>query len=375
VAILDTGLAGAVRRLDAVPPDWPGHPWWHWLVFTVVLIVFVLVMVIVVIYVERRGIAWFAARRGPNRTGPFGVLQAIADAIKVLLKENITPITADKVVYWMAPVAVFAPVIMVFAVVPFQDGALLADLNVAVLFVVAIGAISTIGVFMAGWSSGNKYSMLGAMRMVAAVVSYEIPVVLALASVVLLAGSLSLNDIVIAQERVPFIILQPLGFLLLFVAGCAEINRSPFDLMEADSELTAGFHTEYSGMKFAMFYLGEYGEAVVMATLISTVFLGGWQGPVLPPWLWLIIKIVAVFFLMVWTRATLPRVRIDQLMAVAWKFMFPVALVNLLVIAAETLAWPDALPLWLIPVNLGITGALILLGSKLYRIGWGRVEV
>lgn len=372
---VDAAFSGAMRHLDAVPPDWPGNEWWHWLVFTVICIAFVLVMIIVVIYVERRGIAFFAARVGPNRTGPFGVLQAIADAIKVLLKENITPSNADKLVYWLAPAVVFAPTIMIFAVVPFQNGAMMADLNIGVLFVIAISSISTIGVFMAGWSSSNKYSLLGAMRNVAAVVSYEMPVVLSIAGVVLLAGSLSLNDIVLAQARVPFIVMQPLGFLLLFIGGCAEINRSPFDLMEADSELTAGFHTEYSGMKFAMFYLGEYGEAVVMSTIIATLFLGGWQGPVLPPWLWLIVKILIVFFTMVWTRATLPRVRIDQLMAFAWKFLFPLALINLLVTALEILAWPGDLPLYIIPLNFAITAVLILLGSKLFKVGWGRVEV
>ncbi|HEY91536.1 MAG TPA: NADH-quinone oxidoreductase subunit NuoH [Dehalococcoidia bacterium] len=364
-----------MRQLGAVPPDWPGNPWWHWLIYSIILIVFVLVMIIVVIYVERRGIAFFAARVGPNRTGPFGVLQAIADAIKVLLKENITPSNADKIVYWLAPAVVFAPVIMVFAVVPFMNGAMLADLNIGILFIVAISSISTIGVFMAGWSSSNKYSLLGAMRNVAAVVSYEIPVILSIAGVILMAGALSMNDLVLAQQRVPFILLQPLGFLLLFIGGCAEINRSPFDLMEADSELTAGFHTEYSGMKFAMFYLGEYGEAVVMSTIIATLFLGGWQGPVLPPWLWLIVKILSVFFIMVWTRATLPRVRIDQLMALAWKFMFPLALINLFVTAIEVLVWPDALPLYLIPLNFAITIGLVLLGSKLFKVGWGRVEV
>jgi len=375
VTAVDAAFSGAMRHLDAVPPDWPGNEWWHWLVFTVICIAFVLVMIIVVIYVERRGIAFFAARVGPNRTGPFGVLQAIADAIKVLLKENITPSNADKLVYWLAPAVVFAPTIMIFAVVPFQNGAMMADLNIGVLFVIAISSISTIGVFMAGWSSSNKYSLLGAMRNVAAVVSYEMPVVLSIAGVVLLAGSLSLNDIVLAQTRVPFIVMQPLGFLLLFIGGCAEINRSPFDLMEADSELTAGFHTEYSGMKFAMFYLGEYGEAVVMSTIIATLFLGGWQGPVLPPWLWLIVKILIVFFTMVWTRATLPRVRIDQLMAFAWKFLFPLALINLLVTALEILAWPGDLPLYIIPLNFAITAVLILLGSKLFKVGWGRVEV
>jgi NADH-quinone oxidoreductase subunit H len=256
------------------------------------------------------------------------------------------------------------------------NGAVLADLNIGLLFVVAISSISTVGVFMAGWSSSNKYSMIGAMRLVASVVSYEIPVVLAMAGVVLVAGSLSLNDIVLAQQTVPFILLQPLGFFLIFVGGCAEINRSPFDLMEADSELIAGFHTEYSGMKFAMYYLGEYGEAVVMATIISTLFLGGWQWPVLPPWLWLILKIFVVFFTMVWTRATLPRVRIDQLMSVAWKFLFPLALINLLVTALQVLAgWPEDMP-WLMGiVNYALLGILILLWSRMYKVGEGRVEV
>jgi NADH-quinone oxidoreductase subunit H len=366
----------ASRHLAALEPDWPGNEWWHWVVFTIIIIAFVLVMIIGVIYIERRAIAWFAARTGPNRTGPFGLLQAIADAIKILLKEFITPINADKIVFWIAPAVVFAPVIMIFAVVPFMNGAMLADLNIGVLFVVAISSISTVGVFMAGWSSSNKYSMIGAMRLVASVISYEIPVVLSLAGVVLIAGSLSLNDIVLAQQTVPFILVQPLGFFLLFVGGCAEINRSPFDLMEADSELVAGFHTEYSGMKFAMYYLGEYGEAVVMATIISTLFLGGWQWAVLPGWLWLILKIFVVFFTMVWTRATLPRVRIDQLMAVAWKFLFPLALINLLVTALQVLAgWPEDM-LWLMGIiNYALLGILILLWSRLYKVGWGRIEV
>ncbi len=365
----------ATRQLAPLPPDWPGNPWWHWLIFTVIGISFVLTMVIVAIYIERRGIAWFAARIGPNRTGPFGVLQAGADAIKSLLKESITPLAADKIVFWLAPMVVFAPVLMVLAVVPFQDGAMLADLNIGLLFVVAIGSISTIGVFMAGWSSSNKYSLLGAMRTVAAVVSYEIPVVLAISGVVILTSSLSLNDIVLAQARVPFILLQPLGFSLLFVGGCAEINRSPFDLMEADSELVAGFHTEYSGMKFAMFYLGEYGEAVVMSTVIAILFLGGWQGPWLPPWFWLLAKIVLVFFTMVWTRATLPRVRIDQLMAFAWKFMFPLALANMFITAVQVLVWPAAMPFYVIPINFAIAAGLVFLGSRLFKVGWGRVEV
>jgi NADH-quinone oxidoreductase subunit H len=375
VVALKVSAAGA-GLFQALPPDWPGYPWWHWLVFTVIGIAFVLFSIVVVIYVERRGIARLASRVGPNRTGPFGILQAAADGIKVMLKENITPVNADKIVYWLAPVVVFAPVIMVFAVVPFQNGAMLADLNIGVLFIVAISSISSIGVFMAGWSSGNKYSLIGAMRMVAAVVSYEMPVVLAIAGVVLLAGSLSVNDIVIAQQRLPFILLQPLGFFLLFVGGCAEINRSPFDLMEADSELTAGFHTEYSGMKFAMFYLGEYGEAVVLSSIISLLFLGGWRGPLLPPWLWFLLKVFFVFFIMVWTRSTLPRVRIDQLMALAWKFLFPLALINLLVTALQVLGGWSENAIWaMVVANFALLVILVLLWSRLFRLGWGRVEV
>ena len=364
-----------LTRLQALDPDWPGGFWWHLLLFTALIIAFVLIMIVIVIYMERRGIAFFAARVGPNRTGPFGVFQAFADGIKALLKENITPSSADKIAYWLAPAVVFAPAIMVFAVVPFSDGALLADLNIGILFMMAISSISTIGVFMAGWGSSNKYSLLGAMRMVASVISYEIPIMLSVAGVVLIVGSLSLNDIVLAQQNIPFILLQPLGFLLLFIGGCAEINRSPFDLMEADSEIVAGFHIEYSGMKFAMFYLGEYGEAVVMASIITVLFLGGWRGPVLPPWLWFVLKIMLVFFIMVWTRATLPRVRIDQLMAIAWKFLFPLALINLIITAIQVLVWPDVLPWVVIPINFAIAGMLVLLWSRFYKLGWGRIEV
>jgi NADH-quinone oxidoreductase subunit H len=214
------------------------------------------------------------------------------------------------------------------------------------------------------------------MREVAAVVSYEIPLVIAIVGVVLITGSLSMNDIVLAQKYVPFILLQPLGFFIFFLAGCAEINRSPFDLLEADSELIAGFHIEYSGMKFALFYLAEYAGALAMSAIISTLFLGGWQGPLLPPWLWLVIKIGVVFFVIVWVRTTMPRVRIDQLMAFAWKFLLPLALINLFVTAIEVLVWPTALPWAIILVNIAVMAVLILLWSKLFfKLGRGRVEV
>jgi NADH-quinone oxidoreductase subunit H len=360
--------------MQAVPPDWPGGYWWHWLVFTVGIIAFVLIMVMGAIWIERRGMARMQSRLGPNRTGPFGLLQPVADALKVLLKENIVPDSADKLVHWLAPVVAFAPVMMIFSVVPFQNGALLADLNIGILYVVAISSVATIGVFMAGWGSSNKYSLLGAMRNVAAVVSYEMPLVLAVVGVVLVAGSLSMNQIVLAQD-IPFILVQPMGFLLFFAAGCAEINRSPFDLMEADSELVAGFHTEYSGMKFAMFYLVEYAEAIAISAIITTLFLSGWRGPLLPPWLWFIVKVFIVFFVMVWTRSTLPRIRIDQLMALAWKFLFPLALINLFVTAIQVLAWPTDLPWLMVVINIAIMLILVVLWSKFFKLGWGRLEV
>jgi NADH-quinone oxidoreductase subunit H len=373
VTVVNLGINNP-GQLQTLASNWPGGFWWHWLVFSIIIIAFVLSFVMAFIYIERRAMARMQSRLGPNRAGPLGLLQPVADAIKVLLKENITPDRADRIVHLLAPMVAFAPALMIFAVVPFGDGALLADLNIGILYVVAISSVSTIGVFMAGWGSNNKYSLLGAMRNVAAVVSYEIPLVLTVVGVVLIAGSLSMNQIVLAQD-IPFILLQPLGFLLFFVAGCAEINRSPFDLMEADSEIVAGFHTEYSGMRFAMFYLVEYAEALAIAAIITTLFLGGWRGPILPPWLWFLVKVVAVFFIMVWTRTTLPRVRIDQLMALAWKFMLPLALINLVITGFEILAWPQALPWVLVLVNIVIMVVLVLLMSRLFKVGWGRVEV
>jgi NADH-quinone oxidoreductase subunit H len=360
--------------MTMLAPDWPGNFWAHWAIFAVVIVAFVLLSVLAFIWFERRAMAVMQARLGPNRAGPFGVFQSAADAVKVMLKEDIVPSRADKVVHWLAPVIAFVPVMMVLAVVPFQGGALLADLNIGILYVVAISSVTVVGVFMAGWASNNKYSLLGAMRQIAAVVSYEIPVVLSLAGVILLAGSLSLQQIVQAQD-VPFILVQPLGFLLFFTGALAEINRAPFDLMEADSELVAGYFIEYSGMKFGLFFLAEYGEALVVSALVTTLFLGGWRGPLLPDWLWFLVKVGAVFFVIVWIRTTVPRVRIDQLMALAWKFLFPLALINLLVTAVEILVWPE-LSLWvLVPINFAIMIVLVLFWSKFFKLGWGRVNV
>ena len=349
--------------------------WGHFGLFAVLILVSVLTVVMGFIWFERRALARMQIRLGPNRAGPFGLLQPVADVLKVLIKEDIVPTQADKIVHWLAPIVALVPALMIFAVVPFQDGGLLADLNIGLLYVLAVSSVSTLGIFMAGWASNNKYTIIAAMRDVAAVVSYEIPLALSLVGVILVAGSMSMNEIVQAQKNIPLIFWQPLGFSIFFISGLAEINRTPFDLLEADSEIIAGFHTEYSGMKFALFYLMEYAETLALSALVATFFLGGWQGFLLPGWLWLLLKIVIVFFVIMWIRATLPRVRIDQMMAMAWKFLFPLALLNLVITGIEIIVWPEVLPWALIPVNIVIAGALILLLSRNHKTGWGRVEV
>lgn len=359
---------------QTLPPDWPGGYWLHWGVFVVIILVFVMAMIMGFIWFERRGLGRFQVRLGPNRAGPFGLLQPVADAIKVLTKEDIIPAKGDKLVYWLAPVVAFVPALMIFAVVPFHDGALLADLNIGILYVVAVSSVGVVGIFMAGWGSNNKYSLIGAMRAVAQMVSYEIPLALSIIGVVLIAGSLSMNSIVEAQD-IPFILLQPLGFIIYFLAACAEINRTPFDLLEAESEIVAGFHIEYSGMKFAMFYLVEYCEVLAISAIITTLFLGGWRGPLLPPFLWFLIKVFGVFFLIFWVRSTIPRLRIDQVMAFAWKCLLPLALINMVITGIEVIALPPALLWTVIFLNLGIMAVLVVLWSKFFRLGGGRVEV
>jgi len=364
----------SLERYLQAPAEWPGGFWLHWAVFTVGIIAVVLTLVMVFIYFERRGLGRFQIRLGPNRVGPFGVLQPVADAIKVLTKEDIIPAKGDKLVFWLAPVVVFVPALMIFAVVPFQDKAVLADLNIGILYVVAISSLSVFGVFMAGWGSNNKYSLIGAIRSTAQVVSYEIPLVLSIIGVVLITGSLSMTKIVEAQS-IPFILLQPLGFLIFFLAALAEINRCPFDLVEAEQELTTGFNVEYSGMKFALFYLAEYVEALAISAIITILFLGGWKGPLLLPFLWFLIKVFGVFFVIIWIRGTIPRLRIDQVMAFAWKFLLPLALINLLITAVQVLVWGEASPWAIVFVNLAIMVVLVVLWSRFFKLGGGRVEV
>lgn len=355
--------------------------WPDWAYYTVpaltgiiIIIGAVLTVVIAFIWWERRLLGRFQIRTGPNRCGPEGIFQPIATAIKILLKEDIVPARADKILHFIAPVIVFVPILMLFAVIPFDKGAILVDLNVGAVYVIAISSLSVLGIFMAAWASGNKYSLISGMRAIAQMVSYELPVVMSLVGVAMVAGSFSMQKIVEAQS-IPFILLQPMGFVIFFLGSLAEMNRCPFDLLEADSEIVAGYHIEYSGMKFAMFYLGEYGVALAYAGVITTLFLSGWQGPLLPPVLWFLIKVLAIFTVIIWMRATLPRLRVDQLMSFAWKFLLPMAVINLVIVAIEVLLIPASLQWVMMVINFGLAAVLILLFSKLFTLGGGRVEV
>jgi NADH-quinone oxidoreductase subunit H len=360
---------------------WLASIWPEWAAYLVpaivgiiIVLAIVIILVLVFIWYERRLLGRFQIRLGPNRLGPEGIFQPIATALKILLKEDIVPAKGDKVLHWLAPVIVFVPVLLIFAVVPFGERAILTDLNVGIVYVVAISSVSAVGIYMAGWASNNKYGLIAALRAVAQMVSYELPVVLAIVGVVLMAGSLSMTQIV-ASQSIPFLLMQPLGFVIFSLGTVAEMNRSPFDLLEADSEIVAGYHIEYSGMKFAMFYLGEYSHALAYSCIIATLFLGGWRGPLLPPIIWFIIKVLAVFSVIVWMRATLPRLRVDQLMAFAWKGLLPMAVINLFIVAAEMLWLSEITPWLLVAVNFVFAGVLVLLWSKLFTLGGGRVEV
>ncbi|MDD5218213.1 MAG: NADH-quinone oxidoreductase subunit NuoH [Candidatus Omnitrophica bacterium] len=286
---------------------------------------------------ERKIIGRMQNRIGPNRVGIFGILQPIADGIKMFTKEDIIPQNADKIVHFLAPVLMVIPALLAFAVLPFGRGMIPVNLNVGLLFFIAVSSTSTICVFMASWASRNKFSILGGMRSAAQMISYEIPMVLSVVPVILSAESLSTYAIVEAQARwsgLHWFVFTPWGllaFIIFFLCGVAECNRSPFDLPEAESEIVAGFHTEYSGMKFALFYMAEYMNTFTVSALAATLFLGGWEGPVLPSWLWFFIKTHALIFVMFWFRGTLPRFRVDQLMGLAWKLFLPLTLINIFV--------------------------------------------
>ncbi|HEX7795608.1 MAG TPA: NADH-quinone oxidoreductase subunit NuoH [Vicinamibacterales bacterium] len=310
-----------------------------------------LVGVTYMVLLERKVIAWAQSRLGPMRVGPYGILQPIADAVKLMLKEDITPTRADKWVFTAAPIISMVPALIVYAVIPFGDkvhlfgrdvSLFITDINVGLLYIVSVASVGVYGIILAGYASNSKFPLLASLRASAQLISYEVAVTLTLVSVILVAGTLSMVGIVRAQENagVWFGFIQPVAFVIFFIGGLAETNRAPFDLPEAEQELTGGFHTEYSGMRFALFFLAEYANMIVVSSVATTLFLGGWLAPfphwlpflsIIPGWIWFLIKSFIFLYIFIWVRATLPRYRYDQLMRLGWKVLIPLAILNLVV--------------------------------------------
>ena len=311
-----------------------------------VLLNAVLVAVTFLVLMERKVIAWAQSRLGPMRVGPYGILQAIVDPIKLILKEDITPARADKYVFTLAPIMSLVPALVVFSVVPFGPDPLyyVSDINVGLLFIISVTSIGVYGIILGGWASNSKYPLLASLRASAQLISYEIAVTMTLVSVILTTGTLSLVGIVEAQREggLWFAFVQPVALMLVFIGGLAETNRAPFDLPEAETELTGGFHTEYSGMRFSLFFLAEYANMIVISAVVVIMFFGGWLAPfpnvpalsflgLIPAWIWFIGKIFLFLYVFIWIRATLPRYRYDQLMGLGWKVLIPIAIGNLVV--------------------------------------------
>jgi len=318
--------------------------WISGIIFLIIKLGIVLVALLAaagwLVYGERRLLGWIQIRLGPNRAGPFGLLQPVADILKLLTKEDVVPAGADRMIFLYAPAVVAVSALLIFAVVPFGSTwtlwgkkipLVISDINVGLLYVFALSSLGVYGVALGGWASNSKFSLLGGLRGVAQMISYELSLGLSLVPVVMLAHSFSLVDIVDAQAKYPFILVQPHTFLIFFLSATAEIKRIPFDLPEAENELVAGYHTEYSGMRFGLYFLGEYVTMVVLGALVAVFFLAGWRGPLLPPIVWFIGKVTLVVFVMIWMRGTFPRLRYDQLMQLGWKLLVPVALLNIII--------------------------------------------
>ncbi len=355
-------VADYLRQVFGVP---------EWLIDVVqifILATFLLLNVLVLIWLERKLISRFQDRIGPNRVGGrYGLLQSVADALKMLTKEFITPSGADRIAYNLAPFIIVVSALLMWAVIPFAPGVVGTDLNVGLFYILAVSSISVVALLLAGWGSNNKYALLGAFRSVAQLVSYEVPMVLALLIPIMLAGSMSLQRIVYAQE-VWYILVVPLSAIIFLISALAELGRTPFDLLEAESEIIAGYHIEYSGMKWGMFMMSEFINAFFMSALFTTIYLGGWRGPgaVEYPLLGLVyfsIKTFLILFILIWIRGTFPRVRIDQLLNFNWKFLVPITLVLIMAVALIVKLLPDDVSSWVLAAVLFIANLAIGLGA------------
>ncbi|MGD2162405.1 MAG: NADH-quinone oxidoreductase subunit NuoH [Anaerolineales bacterium] len=318
----------------------------EWAIKSIVIVLIIVGGFAYLTLLERRTLARIQVRIGPNRAGPWGLLQPVADGVKLIFKEELIPRDADKVLFILAPVITVLPALIILGVIPLGPEATLfgrtyrldlaSNVNVGVLYILAVASIAVYGIVIAGWSSGNKYALMGGIRSSAQMISYELALGLAIVGPIMLSGSMSIDQIIDGQRTLWYAVLQPLGFLIFMLASVAEVNRAPFDMPEAEQELTAGYHTEYSGMKFALFFMAEYGKMIAVSFITATLFLGGYLGPFVDRFwflgpIYLIIKVLFVLFLMIWLRATLPRFRYDRLMEFGWKILLPLALINVLV--------------------------------------------
>nr|WP_092070297.1 NADH-quinone oxidoreductase subunit NuoH [Dendrosporobacter quercicolus]NSL48194.1 NADH-quinone oxidoreductase subunit NuoH [Dendrosporobacter quercicolus DSM 1736]SDM08690.1 NADH-quinone oxidoreductase subunit H [Dendrosporobacter quercicolus] len=330
-----TGLFGIAQLLRNFLSLYLPNPQWVDVIMTLInsgaIFTVISLSAVVLVYAERKVSAFIQMRIGPNRVGPWGTLQSVADMLKLMSKEDIRPAGADRWLWVLAPMLLFIPAAAVYVVIPFDDQAIFADVNIGIFYFIAISSQATLPFLMAGWASNSKYALLGGMRTVAQMLSYEIPLVFAILGVVMLVGSMRMSDIVAAQSQLWFVAVQPLAFIIFVIAATAETNRAPFDLVESESELVAGPFTEYSGMRWALFFLAEYASLFAAAAIATTLFLGGWNGPLLPGWLWFLLKTAAMILVFMWLRWTFPRPRVDQLMAFGWKILLPLSLANVVI--------------------------------------------
>ena len=325
----------------------------------------VTVVVLLLTYLERKALGRIQMRMGPMRTGFHGTFQPLADALKLMLKEDVMPSVKDRAIFWLAPLVVFVPAFIIWITIPFTPDLVVRNMEFGIFYIIAVSVVPIVGIVMAGWGSNNKYALLGGARAAAQLISYELPIIFVVLAVVMIAGTLNMREIVAGQGSFPYVYLQPLGFLIFLVAGLAEVGRTPFDIPSAESEIVGGPFVEYSGIHWAMFFMAEYANTFAIGALATILFLGGWSGPLLPAVVWFAIKTLAVIFVIFWLRATLPRFRIDQLMSFCWKFLIPIALLNILLTGVYAFyGWPDWSMFVMSVALLVAGGSIIVLHSR-----------